>query len=124
MANRALQEELSSTTSSTNDNDAPDQDSFDPVVFWGVNIFLSFMLIVACTCCCICGKKNDWNCNWLVNMHERRRQTDEEYRQRLRQQFQELQAAERDTPAVRKAKLLQSFQRHQVSMVRRMYYTL
>jgi hypothetical protein len=129
MASRALQEELDNNSTNVFDytDDTADDainattstttttaTHFDPAVFWGVNGFLCFMLIMACTFCCVC---KDWNV-WLVNMHERRRQTDDQYQLQLRQQQQEQHDKKLDTPAVRKQKLLQSFRRHQVSMVR------
>ena len=134
IASRALQEEFGDATdaidndidtaaadmtTSTTTNTSDDDDNFDPVVFWGVNAFLGVMLLVACGCCVVCGKNNHWN-YWLTitNMHERRRQTDVDYQRQLRQQNETQEARKVDTPAVRKQKLLQSFQRHHVSMVR------
>ena len=59
-----------------------------------------------------------------MNMHERRCQANEEYQQHMRQHHETQEAQKLDTPAVCKLKWLQSFQRHQVSMVLRIVYCI
>jgi hypothetical protein len=91
---------------------------FDPRVFWAVNGLLFFMMATMAVWCCF-GKKD-----WLTNAHRRRAETDETFQRGLRERHERKEALKVDSPAKRKEKLLQSFRRHQVQMVRMLLYSL
>jgi hypothetical protein len=95
--------------------------NLDRTVLWGVTAFLCFMLILVCSFCYY-YRGNNISCFWLTQIHERPRQAGEEYEEQQLRQQQDQQARKIDTPADRKHKILQSFQRHQVSMVRDKIY--
>jgi hypothetical protein len=89
---------------------------FDPKVFWAVNGLLFFMMAAMAVWCCF-GKKD-----WLTSAHRRRVETDETFQRVLRERHELQEARKVDSPAKRKEKLLQSFRRHQVQMVRMLLY--
>ena len=93
-----------------------DLEEFDPRVFWSVNAFLMFML--CSVCCWLCVMKPEF----LTNMHERRQRADSQYQQTLRERIRREEARKLDSPEQRRRKLLQSFKRHKVQMVRTKLY--
>ena len=111
----------SDTFANTTDNTAiVDGDSttnsageFDPKVFWSVNAFIFVMVV---TICCFYYHNSDKA--WFPNQEERRRQSDDVYRQALRERLEQEEARKKETPEQRTRKLLQSFNRHKVQMVR------
>ena len=109
-AHRLLQQEEMFDDNSTTEND---QGEFNPNVFWGVNGFILCLFIVACCLCC----KSDW----LTKLYDRRHQAagDRAYQRRVLERMQEEQQAKLESPEKRQRKLLASFKRHGVQMVRR-----
>ena len=109
-AHRLLQQEEMFDDSSTTEND---QGEFDPNVFWGVNGFILFLFILACFLCWCKGA-------WLTQLYDRRHQAagDRAYQRRVLERMQEEQQAKSESPEKRQRKLLSSFKRHGVQMVR------
>ena len=87
---------------------------FDPKVFWSVNAFIFVMVV---TMCCFYYHSDKW---WFLNAEERRRQSDDVYRRALQERLEQEEARKKETPEQRTRKLLQSFSRHKVQMVRRL----
>ena len=85
---------------------------FDRNVFWGVNGFLLLMLVTMGVWCCFCKK------DWLINPHERRARSDEAFQRRVRERHERYKASKIVTPEQRRQRLLDSFMRHGVTMVR------
>jgi hypothetical protein len=97
-------------TTTTRTDTACDYEYNTTLVFWGVNIFILFLLISACLWCyCIATSSK--------HQLRRRQESDEIYRQTvLRRQQHELEIR-RDSPDQRKRKVLDSFNRCQTRMV-------
>lgn len=87
--------------------------TFDPTVFWCVNAFILVLFVATILCCCY-GKKE-----WMFqNAEERRRASDEAYRQSVLERQRRQQEATLETPAQRTKNLLESFALNKVQMVR------
>ena len=95
------------------DGGSEEDSSFDPKVFWSVNAFILVLFCSALGICCF-GKK-EW---FSFDGEFARQQSDETYRQSVLQRRRQQQEAKTDTPAQRTRKLLRSFRRHRVEMVR------
>lgn len=88
---------------------------FDPAVFWSVNAFIFVLVCTTVVWCCRYGKR-DWVAPGTQNG---RQSSDETHRQAVLRRQELQRQAKIDTPAQRTRKLLRSFQRHMVQMVRR-----
>lgn len=98
-------------SNATNDSFTNANGQFNPVVFWGVNAFIAFLLIAACTWCWWCG---GWK--WSATAS-----SDVEYRRRLAEQQQQRQlttAAWSDDLETRQRKIVASFDKCHVKQVR------
>jgi hypothetical protein len=90
---------------------ADDGAAFDPKVFWSVNALIFCIVVVSCSWyCCFGGQV------YLTELS--RANSDEAYRQTVLERRQRRLEARRDSPEKRRRRLLQSFQRTSVSMVR------
>ena len=94
------------------EDDGSSGGSFDPKVFWSVNALI-FCIIVGSLVwfCCFGGHKI------LLLQEGNRTNSDEAFRQAVLERQQRKEAAKRESPEKRRKRLLQSFQRHSVSMV-------
>jgi hypothetical protein len=93
------------------------QQEFSPAVFWSVNAFLLFVLLAVCSYCWCCGGFQRF-VRASSSSEQQRVSSDVQYRMNVLRRQQEREDAKKETPEERKEKLLQSFQRLHVSMVR------
>lgn len=101
----------SNTTSSPYDNDNEEEWTFDPRIFWTVNVVVILGAILAC---CVLQKK--YNC-----MATNPQASDLEYQRSLVQREERRKQAKLLSPAQRKRLLMKSFRQNQVLMVRCTY---
>jgi hypothetical protein len=99
------------------DNDNSGNGESDSFLFWSVNAFLLLTMIVACLFCYCGGNKMTMQLVGL-NADQRRQESDRAYQQQVQQRLEEQAARKVECPEKRKQKLLKSFQRHKVQMVR------
>jgi hypothetical protein len=97
----------------SNDNANYSTTNFDPKVFWSVNAFIFVLLISTVVVCCFA--KKEW---FTYDRETGRMNSDEQYRQTVLQRQRQQQQSKVETPAQRTRRLLRSFKRHQVEMVR------
>lgn len=90
---------------------------FNTSLFWCVNVFLMLAMVVACACCYCCGNKTTMH---LVGFdaEQRRQESDRVYQRRVQERLEQQAALKVESPEKRKQKLVKSFQRHKVQMVR------
>jgi hypothetical protein len=91
--------------------------SFNPTVFWSVNAFIFFMLLVACLSCRY-GNKFFQLLMFSQSDHRARTNSDLAFVRHQMARDARAAAAAKETPARRKQRLLDSFRRCQVAMVR------
>ena len=84
--------------------------AFDPKVFWSVNALIFCIIVLSCTWYCCFG-------GHMLLSERSRSDSDEAYRRTVLERRQRQIEARRDSPEKRRKRLLQSFQRHSVSMV-------
>eukprot|EP00538_Stauroneis_constricta_P001072 CAMPEP_0119561442 /NCGR_PEP_ID=MMETSP1352-20130426/17645_1 /TAXON_ID=265584 /ORGANISM="Stauroneis constricta, Strain CCMP1120" /LENGTH=291 /DNA_ID=CAMNT_0007609651 /DNA_START=221 /DNA_END=1096 /DNA_ORIENTATION=+ len=108
---RVLQEAQQTEDDGMMDGSAnSDEKIFDSTVFWSVNAFVLFLILVMITCCVL------GNTDWLTNVDQRRREADERYQASIREREREIAESKVETPEKRRKRLLQSFRRHKVLM--------
>ena len=94
------------------EEDGSSDGSFDPKVFWSVNALIFCIVVGSCAWfCCFGGRE------MLLLQGANRINSDETYRQAVLEREQRKIEAKRDSLGKRRKRLLQSFQRHSVSMV-------
>jgi hypothetical protein len=107
---------LHSSSSSSSSTDTAST-SLDTTLFWTVNGFLLLLVVLICAGCCYFGDKTMFV--WFSpNDEQRRQQSDEAYRRTVQERRQRQQQQNLEPPAQRTKKLLKSFVRNQVQMVR------
>jgi hypothetical protein len=98
-------------------NDNYDKGEFDSFLFWSVNAFLLLTMVVVCLFCYCGGNKTTMQLVGL-NTDQRRQESDRAYQQQVQRRLEQQAARKVECPEKRKQKLLKSFQRHKVQMVR------
>lgn len=84
---------------------------FEPKVFWSVNAFIFCVFMTMVLWCCYGDK------SFLTNIQTRQEDSDRAYQATLREREERRKRAKMQTPQQRRRKLLQSFRRHNVSMI-------
>jgi hypothetical protein len=97
----------STTTTSAEGGTTEDDRTFDPRIFWAMNVCLLVAIVATCLYCKY----------GFLSQEERRLRTDLEYQRNVMAREERKRKANYLSPEKRKKLLLASFQKHQVIMV-------